>query len=62
MSLLQPEDRKDAASQGRSNLSGANHRTLEAIFRHPSAHNLEWRDVIALLETIGEVEEKALRV
>jgi hypothetical protein len=40
-------------------LSGAQHRTLEAIFRHPSAHNLEWRDLVALISAIGDVHEKA---
>ena len=59
MTVPQFEDRIDTAIPGKSVLSGADHRTLEAIFRHPSAHNLEWRAVVALLETIGEVEEKA---
>jgi hypothetical protein len=59
MTELQPPDRKDAPIQDKSVLSTPNRRALEAIFRHPSAHNLEWRDVVALLEAIGEVEEKA---
>jgi hypothetical protein len=59
MTVPQFENREDAPSRVGSVLSGADHRTLEAIFRHPSAHNLEWRDVVALLETMGEVEEKA---
>jgi hypothetical protein len=40
-------------------LSGAHQRTLEAIFRHPSAHNLEWRDLVGLISAIGDVHEKA---
>lgn len=40
-------------------LHGAHLRTLEALFRHPTAHNLEWMDVIALFETIGVVHRKA---
>ncbi len=39
-------------------LAGAHRRTLEEIFRHPSAHNLEWRHVVALLADIGDVHEK----
>ena len=31
--------------------------TYEAIFRHPAAHNLEWRDVKSLLEAVAEVSE-----
>lgn len=53
-------DRPDGApSRDRSAVTGSRRRTLEAIFRHPSAHNLEWTDVVALIEKIGEVDEKA---
>jgi hypothetical protein len=31
---------------------------LERIFQHPASHNLEWRDVIALIERLGTVEEQ----
>ncbi|WP_254509002.1 hypothetical protein [Anatilimnocola floriformis] len=31
--------------------------TYEAIFRHPAAHNLQWRDVKSLLEVVAEVSE-----
>ena len=27
------------------------------IFRHPVGHNIEWRDVLSLLEAVGSVEE-----
>jgi hypothetical protein len=40
-------------------VTGSRRKTLEAVFRHPSAHNLEWTDVVALIEKIGEVEEKS---
>jgi hypothetical protein len=39
-------------------LTGSHRRTLEAIFRHPLAHNVEWRDVVGLIGEIGEAEEK----
>ncbi len=32
--------------------------TAEAILSHPVSHNIEWRDVISLLEAIGEVSEE----
>jgi len=32
--------------------------TLAQIFQHPASHNLEWRDVIALIEHLGTVQEK----
>jgi len=39
-------------------LDGHHQRTYEAIFRHPTSHNLEWHDVRSLLDTLAEVEEK----
>ena len=42
-----------------SSVTGGRRRTLEAIFHHPSAHNLEWSDVVALIEKIGHAQEKA---
>jgi hypothetical protein len=50
---------KGATSGGRAALHGSHLRTLEALFRHPTAHNLEWMDVIALFEKIGTVHQKA---
>jgi hypothetical protein len=32
--------------------------TLLQIFRHPVSHNIEWRAVLSLLETVGTVEER----
>jgi hypothetical protein len=32
--------------------------TLEKIFQHPVAHNLEWNDVRSLLNAVFDVEEK----
>jgi hypothetical protein len=37
---------------------GQKRRTLDAVFRHPLTHNLEWREVIALIDSIGSVTEK----
>ena len=42
-----------------SSVTGGRRRTLEAIFHHPSAHNLEWSDVDGLIEKIGHSQEKA---
>lgn len=38
-------------------LSAAHRRTFDALFRHPLAHNLEWKDVVALIAKLGEVQE-----
>jgi len=40
-----------------SHLSGRHQHTYEAIFRHPTAHNLEWHDVRSLLAALGDVAE-----
>jgi hypothetical protein len=38
-------------------LNGRHRHTYEAIFRHPTAHNLEWHDVRSLLAALGDVAE-----
>jgi hypothetical protein len=39
-------------------LSGSHRRTYDAIFRHPVAHNLGWRDVHSMLRELAEVVEE----
>ena len=36
-------------------LSNRHRETLERIFDRPSSGNVEWREVLALLEVVGEV-------
>jgi hypothetical protein len=31
--------------------------TLEQIFRHPASHNIEWHDVLSLLEAVASVKD-----
>lgn len=50
---------QEAPSRERTAIHGAHLRTLEALFRHPTAHNLEWMDVVALIEKIGAVHQQA---
>ncbi len=59
MTMPQTEGRNDGTQRHGSSLTGVNRRTLDEIFRHPLAHNLEWRNVVALFEKLGEVEEKS---
>jgi hypothetical protein len=53
------EGGQKAAPTGRTAIHGSHLRTLEALFRHPTAHNLEWMDVVALIEKIGVVHQKS---
>ena len=39
-------------------LTGSHQRTFDRIFQHPISHNLEWRDVHALLGEMGEVTKE----
>ncbi len=39
-------------------LTGTHQRTFDRIFQHPISHNLEWRDVHALLEEMGDVAKE----
>jgi hypothetical protein len=32
--------------------------TVEKIFSHPTSHNIDWRDVLSLLEAVGTVKEE----
>jgi hypothetical protein len=38
-------------------LSGHHRETLDRIFQHPAGHNIEWRDVLSLLEAVASVQE-----
>jgi len=36
----------------------AHHRaTVEKIFQHPVSHNIQWHDVLSLLQSVAEVTE-----
>ena len=36
----------------------AHHRkTVERLFTHPTSHNIQWHDVLSLLQGVAEVEE-----
>jgi hypothetical protein len=39
-------------------ITGSHLRTREKIFRHPAAHNLDWREVRSLFERLGRVDEE----
>jgi hypothetical protein len=39
-------------------IAGHHRDTLLQIFQHPTSHNVEWHDVISLLETVGSIEER----
>jgi len=41
-----------------SHLDHHHRRTAAAILSHPVSHNIEWREVVSLLEAIGEVRDE----
>jgi len=41
-----------------THLDNHHRRTAEAILSHPVSHNIEWRDVLSLLEATAEVEQE----
>jgi hypothetical protein len=54
-------ERRNHTDGGRRMAADLNNRhrdTLERIFRHPSSGNIEWRQVLSLLETIGTTTEE----
>ena len=32
--------------------------TVQGIFRHPVGHNIEWHDVLSLLDKVGNIVEE----
>src|ERR1700722_3278765 len=38
-------------------LNGHHRVTVEKIFQHPVSHNIQWHDVLSLLEGLAEVSE-----
>jgi hypothetical protein len=47
-----------SSTSGPVHISGHHRDTLLQIFQHPTSHNVEWHDVISLLETVGSVEQR----
>lgn len=48
-----------------THLNGHQRDTLEHLFAHPTSRNLQWVDVLSLINGVGEADEKhdgALRV
>jgi hypothetical protein len=41
-----------------ADLNNRHRDTLERIFRHPSSGNVEWRQVLSLLEAVGTTTEE----
>jgi hypothetical protein len=42
----------------KTQLAGSHQSTYDAVFRHPIAHNLDWRDVRSMLGAVAEVVEQ----
>jgi hypothetical protein len=59
MKTAHSNDGAGTAAPELSSVTGSHRRTLDAIFRHPTAHNLQWIDVVGLIGTIGQLHEKA---
>lgn len=38
-------------------LDGHHRKTVEKLFTHPTSHNIQWHDVLSMLEAAGQVEE-----
>jgi hypothetical protein len=47
-----------SSSSGPDHLSGHHHDTLLRIFQQQTNHNVEWHDVVSLLEAIGSIEQQ----
>jgi hypothetical protein len=43
---------------GPEHLSGHHRDTLQQIFQEKTNHNVEWHDVVSLLEEVGSIEQQ----
>jgi hypothetical protein len=39
-------------------LNNHHRNTLDALFQHPTSHNVRWADVVSLLGAVGQVEDR----
>ena len=46
-----------AATSGPRHLNNDHRTTLQKILQHPAGHNIEWHDVLSLLEAVGSVSQ-----
>ena len=47
-----------SSSPGPEHLSGHHRDTLQQIFQQKTNHNVEWHDVVSLLEAVGTIEQR----
>ena len=45
-------------TDGPPKLTGRHQDVLNHVFAEPLSHNVEWREVVALLQEVGSVEER----
>ncbi len=38
-------------------LDAHHRRTVDKIFTHPTSHNIQWHDVLSLLQAVAEIDE-----
>ena len=46
-----------ASTSGSKHLNNDHRNTLRKIMQHPAGHNIEWHDVVSLLEDVGSVKQ-----
>jgi hypothetical protein len=53
--ISQPTSNTNEGIPMEAQLSSRHRDTIDRIFSHPTSRNIEWRQVVSLLETIGTV-------
>ncbi len=41
-----------------AHISNHHRDTIDALFAHPTSHNIRWVDIVSLVGALGQVEEK----
>jgi hypothetical protein len=52
-------NQREASTNGGRQMATADRQTLDAIFHHPVAHNLNWMDTLRLITHLGSATERA---
>jgi hypothetical protein len=52
-------NQREESTNGARQMATADRQTLDAIFHHPVAHNLNWMDTLRLITHLGSATEKA---
>jgi hypothetical protein len=55
---MHPADPMEAPMTDEPKMDSHHRKTVEKLFTHPTSHNIQWHDVLSLLEAVAQVDEE----